>query len=71
MMKLTCLGQGAFSKVYLGTRNDDSSEEVAIAIKVVDRTKLCEEEQDRLMAEVLILRMISSHQNILSELICV
>ena len=34
----------------------------------MDRTKLTKEEEDRLVAEVSILRELSSHENILGEL---
>lgn len=58
------LGQGAFSKVYLGS-NSSKSEDVAI--KVIDKIKLNEEELERLAAEVSILSEVPSHKNILSE----
>ena len=62
MMYSKIIGQGAFSKVHLGS-NSLKAEDVAI--KVVDRTKLGRDEQERLKAEVVILREIPTHKNIL------
>ena len=61
------LGTGAFSKVYLGS---DIVESTDVAIKVVDRSILCPEEEERLVAEIDILRGIS-HENILCESILI
>ena len=58
-------GTGAFSKVHLGS-NIINSEDVAV--KVIDRSALCEEEEERLVAEIDILRELS-HTNILSEFV--
>ena len=59
------LGTGASSKVYLGS---DIVKSVDVAIKVVDRSTLCQEEEERLVAEIEILRELS-HKYILCELI--
>ena len=61
------LGTGASSKVYLGS---DIAKSTDVAIKVVDRSKLCPEEEERLVAEIEILREIS-HENILCESILI
>ena len=61
------LGTGASSKVYLGS---DIAKSTDVAIKVVDRSTLCLEEEERLVAEIEILREIS-HENILCELIMI
>ncbi len=57
-------GTGAFSKVYLGSNIVTSAQ---VAVKVIDRKALCDEEEERLVAEIEILRDLS-HDNILSEL---
>ena len=61
------LGTGASSKVYLGS---DIAKSTDVAIKVVDRSILCPEEEERLVAEIDILREIS-HENILCEFIMI
>ena len=61
------LGTGASSKVYLGS---DIVKSTDVAIKVVDRSTLCPEEEERLVAEIEILREIS-HENILCESILI
>ena len=65
VLRSKIVGQGAFSKVYLGSSISKSED---VAIKIMDRTKLTKEEEDRLVAEVSILRELSSHENILGEL---
>ncbi len=57
-------GTGAFSKVYLGSNIVTSAQ---VAVKVIDRKALCDEEEERLVAEIEILRDLS-YDNILSEL---
>ena len=57
------LGTGASSKVYLGS---DIAKSTDVAIKVVDRSTLCLEEEERLVAEIEILREIS-HEHILCK----
>ena len=58
------LGTGAYSKVYLGS---DIARLANVAIKVVDRSTLCkEEEEERLVAEIELLRELS-HEHILCE----
>ena len=57
------LGTGASSTVYLGS---DIAKSTDVAIKVVDRSTLCPEEEERLVAEIEILREIS-HEHILCE----
>ena len=57
------LGTGASSKVYLGS---DIAKSADVAIKVVDRSTLCPEEEERLVAEIEILREIS-HEHILCK----
>lgn len=57
------LGTGAFSKVYLGS---DIARSSNVAIKVVDRSTL--EEEERLVAEIELLRELS-HEHIICELI--
>ena len=64
MQRSNVFGTGAFSTVYLGS-NIAKSEDVAV--KVIDRDVLCDEEEERLLAEIEILRELS-HENILSEL---
>lgn len=59
------LGAGAFSKVYLGS---DIARSSNVAIKVVDRSTLEEEEEERLVAEIELLRELS-HEHILCEFI--
>ncbi len=59
-------GTGAFSKVYLGSNIVTSAQ---VAVKVIDRTTLREEEQERLMTEIDIMRELS-HENILSKFLC-
>lgn len=59
------LGTGAFSKVYLGS---DIARSSNVAIKVVDRSTLEEEEEERLVAEIELLRELS-HEHIICELI--
>ena len=59
-------GTGAFSKVYLGSNIVTSAQ---VAVKVIDRTVLCDEEEERLVAEIGFLRELS-HGNILGELCC-
>lgn len=59
-------GTGAFSKVYLGSNIVTSAQ---VAVKVIDRTVLCDEEEKRLVAEIGFLRELS-HDNILGELHC-
>ena len=61
------LGTGASSKVYLGS---DIAKSTDVAIKVVDRSTLCPEEEERLVAEIEILREIS-HENILCKSILI
>ena len=56
-------GVGAFSKVYLGSNIAKSAK---VAIKVIDRSTLFDEEEKRLVAEIEILRELS-HANIISE----
>ena len=56
-------GVGAFSKVYLGSNIAKSAK---VAIKVIDRSTLFDEEEKRLAAEIEILRELS-HANIISE----
>lgn len=62
---INILGTGASSKVYLGSNIATSAN---VAIKVVDRSTLCKEEEERLVAEIDILRKLS-HEHILCELI--
>ena len=57
------VGTGAFSKVYLGSNIAKSAK---VAIKVIDRSTLFDEEEKRLAAEIEILRELS-HANIISE----
>jgi len=57
------VGTGAFSKVYLGSNIAKSAK---VAIKVIDRSTLFDEEEKRLVAEIEILRELS-HANIISE----
>ena len=59
-------GTGAFSKVYLGSNIVTSAQ---VAVKVIDRTALCDDEEERLLAEIRFLRELS-HDNILGELRC-
>ena len=60
-------GVGAFSKVYLGSNIDKSTK---VAVKVVDRSTLDDEEEKQLVAEIAILRELS-HENIIGELILI
>jgi len=55
-------GVGAFSKVYLGSNIDKSTK---VAVKVVDRSTLDDEEEKQLVAEIAILRELS-HENIIA-----
>ena len=57
------VGTGAFSKVYLGSNIAKSAK---VAIKVIDRSTLFDEEEKRLAAEIEILHELS-HANIISE----
>ena len=59
-------GAGAFSKVYLGFNIVTSAQ---VAVKLIDRKALCDDEEERLVAEIEILRDLS-HYNILSESVC-
>ena len=61
------LGTGASSKVYLGS---DIAKSTDVAIKVVDWSTLCPEEEERLVAEIDILRDIS-HEHILCKSILI
>lgn len=65
MRNSNVLGTGASSKVYLGSEIAKSTD---VAIKVVDRSTLCPDEEERLVAEIEILREIS-HEHILCELL--
>eukprot|EP00985_Skeletonema_marinoi_P007042 scaffold3091_cov103-Skeletonema_marinoi.AAC.3 len=56
------VGTGAFSKVYLGSNIAKSAK---VAIKVIDRSTLFDEEEKRLVAEIEILRELS-HANIIT-----
>ncbi len=66
VQKPNICGTGAFSKVYLGSNIVTSAQ---VAIKVIDRSTLSDEEEDRLVAETEILRALS-HGNILGKLRC-
>ncbi len=59
-------GTGAFSKVYRGSNIVTSAQ---VAVKVIDRTALFDEEEERLLAEIGFLRELS-HGNILGKLRC-
>uniref|UniRef100_A0A7S1CVT8 Protein kinase domain-containing protein n=1 Tax=Skeletonema marinoi TaxID=267567 RepID=A0A7S1CVT8_9STRA len=56
------VGTGAFSKVYLGS---DIAKSAKVAIKVIDRSTLFDEEEKRLVAEIEILGELS-HANIIT-----
>ena len=66
VLRSIVLGKGAFSTVQLGSYSSKGED---VAVKVIERTRLCEEEENRLIHEVSVLREISSHKNILSEFI--
>ena len=56
-------GTGAFSVVHRGSNIADSAD---VAVKVINRSTLDNEEEERLVAEIDILRELS-HANVLSE----
>ena len=57
------LGAGAFGKVFLGTNIKDST--MKVAIKVLDKSKMDEDDQDSVRSEILLMSAVD-HPNICS-----
>ena len=57
-------GTGAFSTVYHGSNICNSGD---VAVKVINRSLLTNEEEERLVAEIEVLRELSQHPNVLCK----